>query len=194
MKKLGFILGSVVLASCGAPEQSTGTMEELMAKKDSLVEVRATVDAEIAAVDEKLIALDTVERYDRVTSIEVTPSTFVHYFDVFGIVVADKSINLYPTASGKVEKIYVRNGQRVEKGQLLMTLDTDLLKSSLKEVENGLALAKTVFEKQEQLWINEQIGSEIQYLQTKNNYDGLVQKVTTLKEQIALSEIRAPFA
>ena len=117
MKKLGFILGSVVLASCGAPEQSTGTMEELMAKKDSLVEVRATVDAEIAAVDEKLIALDTVERYDRVTSIEVTPLTFVHYFDVFGIVVADKSINLYPTASGKVEKIYVRNGQRVEKGE-----------------------------------------------------------------------------
>jgi hypothetical protein len=73
-------------------------MEALQAKKDSLVEVRATVDAEIAAVDEKLIALDTVERYDRVTSIAVNPSTFVHYFDVFGIVVADKSINLYPTA------------------------------------------------------------------------------------------------
>jgi len=152
-----------------------------MAKKDSLVEARATVDAEIAAVDEKLIALDTVERYDRVTSIEVNPSTFVHYFDVFGVVAADKSISLYPTASGKVEKIYVSNGQRVAKGQLLMTLDTDLLKSSLKELENGLTLAKTVFEKQEKLWINEQIGSEIQYLQTKNNYDGLVQKVATLQ-------------
>lgn len=194
MKKLKFILGSVVLASCGAPEQSVGTMETLQAKKDSLTVVRAKVDAEIATVDAKLMALDTVERYDRVTSIEVNPSTFVHYFDVFGIVVADKSINLYPTASGKVEKIFVRNGQRVEKGQLLMTLDTDLLKSSLKELENGLALAQTVFEKQEKLWINEQIGSEIQYLQTKNNYDGLVQKVSTLKEQIALSEIRAPFA
>ena len=51
MKKLGFILGGVVLASCGAPEQSVGTMEELKAQKDSLVEVRSTVDAEIAAVD-----------------------------------------------------------------------------------------------------------------------------------------------
>jgi RND family efflux transporter MFP subunit len=193
-KKIGFNIGMCGARSCGAPEQSVGNIEALQAKKDSLVEVRATVDAEIAAVDEKLIALDTVERYDRVTSIAVNPSMFVHYFDVFGIVVADKSINLYPTASGKVEKIYVRNGQRVEKGQLLMTLDTDLLKSSLKEVENGLALAQTVFEKQEKLWINEQIGSEIQYLQAKNNYDGLVQKVTTLKEQIALSEIRAPFA
>ena len=43
MKKLGFILGGVVLASCGAPEQSVGTMEELKAQKDSLVEVRSTV-------------------------------------------------------------------------------------------------------------------------------------------------------
>ena len=86
MKKLGFILGGVVLASCGAPEQSVCTMEELKAQKDSLVEVRSTVDAEIAAVDAKLEAMDTIERYDRVTSIEVAPSTFVHYFDVFGLV------------------------------------------------------------------------------------------------------------
>jgi RND family efflux transporter MFP subunit len=57
-----------------------------------------------------------------------------------------------------------------------------------------LELAKTVFEKQQRLWMDQQIGSEIQYLQAKNNYDGLVQKVKTLKEQIELSEIRAPFA
>jgi membrane fusion protein (multidrug efflux system) len=138
--------------------------------------------------------LDTTVRYDAVTALEVAPKNFVHYFDVFGTVEADKSISLYPTASGKVEKIYVKNGQKVSKGQLLMSLDTDLLQSSLKELENGLELSKTLFEKQERLWLNEQIGSEIQYLQSKNNYEGLLQNVKTLKEQIALSEIRAPFA
>ena len=194
MKKAAFILGSIVLASCGAPNESVGTLEELQAQKDSLVAVRATLDATIASVEAQLTALDTNESFDRVTSIEVQPTNFEHYFDVFGLVEAEKSINLFPTASGKVSKIYVKNGQRVSKGQLLMVLETGILESSLKELENGLALAKTVFEKQEKLWINEQIGSEIQYLQTKNNYDGLVQKVTTLKEQIALSEIRAPFA
>jgi RND family efflux transporter MFP subunit len=119
---------------------------------------------------------------------------FLHYFDVFGMVEADKSINLYTTASGTVKKIYVKNGQSVKKGQLLLTLDTDIMMSSLAELETGLELAKTVFEKQQRLWMDEQIGSEIQYLQAKNNYDGLVQKVKTLKEQIELSEIRAPFA
>jgi RND family efflux transporter MFP subunit len=41
--------------------------------------------------------------------------------------------------------------------------------------------------------LDEQIGSELQYLQSKSNYDGLVQKLQTLKEQIELSEVRAPF-
>jgi len=68
------------------------------------------------------------------------------------------------------------------------------MESSLKELETALALAQTVFNKQQKLWIDEQIGSEIQYLQAKNNYDGLVQKLETLKEQMAMSEVRAPFA
>ena len=119
---------------------------------------------------------------------------FLHYFDVFGMVEADKSINLYTTASGTVKKIYVKNGHSVKKGQLLLSLDTDIMMSSLAELQTGLELAKTVFEKQQRLWMDQQIGSEIQYLQAKNNYDGLVQKVKTLKEQIELSEIRAPFA
>lgn len=86
----------------------------------------------------------------------------------------------------------MKNGQRVTQGQLLISLDTDILQSSLKELENGLALAKTMFEKQQKLWIDEQIGSEIQFLQAQNQYNGLVQRVKTLKEQIQLSEVHAP--
>jgi RND family efflux transporter MFP subunit len=119
---------------------------------------------------------------------------FSHYFEVFGTVEADKSINLYPLNSGKVERIHVKEGQKVSQGQLLVSLDTDLMESSIKELETALSLAKTVFTKQQRLWIDEQIGSEIQYLQAKNNYDGLVQKLQTLKEQKSMSEVRAPFA
>jgi len=194
MKKTLSIFSLAILAACGSPEAPTGDLAKLVLQKDSLVGVRSALNAEIAALDAQISKLDTTVRYDVVTSLEVVPQTFLHYFDVFGTVEADKSINLYPTASGKVAAIHVKNGQKVSKGQLLMSLDTDLLESSLKELENGLELAKTLFEKQERLWLNEQIGSEIQYLQSKNNYEGLLQKVTTLKEQIALSEIRAPFA
>ena len=193
MKKVVFILSSIALVACGAPEE-VGTTDELKAKKEALVSSRDSISALISEVELQLAALDTNKVYDVVTSKPVEPSMFLHYFDVFGMVEADKSINLYTTASGTVKKIYVKNGQSVKKGQLLLSLDTDIMMSSLAELQTGLELAKTVFEKQQRLWMDQQIGSEIQYLQAKNNYDGLVQKVKTLKEQIELSEIRAPFA
>lgn len=193
MKKTISLLSIALLAACGM-EEPTGDMAKLQAERDSLAAVRSDLSTMIAVLDQKISDMDTTKTYDAVTALSIEPQLFEHYFDVFGMVEADKSISLYPTASGKVVKIYVKNGQRVSQGQLLLSLDTDLLKSSLKEVETGLELAKTIYKKQERLWIDEQIGSEIQYLQAKNNYDGLVQKAETLKEQIALSEIRAPFA
>ncbi|HCP40458.1 MAG TPA: hypothetical protein DIT65_01580 [Cryomorphaceae bacterium] len=193
MKKVVFIISSIALVACGTPEEM-GTTDELKAKKEALVSSRDSISALISEVELHLAALDTNKVYDVVTSKEVEPSLFLHYFDVFGMVEADKSINLYTTASGSVKKIYVKNGQSVEKNQLLLSLDTDIMMSSLAELQTGLELAKTVFEKQQRLWMDQQIGSEIQYLQAKNNYEGLVQKVKTLKEQIELSEIRAPFS
>ena len=193
MKKIFFILSSIALVACGAPDNKSSIID-LKTKKEKLVNSRDSINVLLKEVESKIAAFDTSKVYDVVTSLEVTPDVFLHYFDVFGAVAANKSINLYTTASGTVEKIYVKNGQRVNKGQLLLSLNKDLMMSSLAELENGLELAKTVFEKQQRLWMDQQIGSEIQFLQAKNNYDGLVQKVKTLKEQIALSEIRAPFA
>ena len=193
MKKVLFILSSIALVACGSPE-TMGTMEELKAEKSRLAASRDSIDALISKVDMELALLDTNKVYDMVTALDVQPQMFNHFFEVFGQVKADKSINLYTTASGKVKKIHVKNGQQVKKGQLLLSLDTDIMTSSLRELQTGLELAKTVFEKQQRLWIDQQIGSEIQYLQAKNNYDALVQRVKTLKEQIELSVIRAPFA
>lgn len=193
MKKVLFILSSIALVACGSPE-TIGTIDELKAEKSRLAASRDSIDALISKVDMELALLDTNKVYDMVTALDVQPQMFNHFFEVFGQVKADKSINLYTTASGKVKKIHVKNGQQVKKGQLLLSLDTDIMTSSLRELQTGLELAKTVFEKQQRLWIDQQIGSEIQYLQAKNNYDALVQRVKTLKEQIELSVIRAPFA
>lgn len=182
------------ITACSIESKETITILSIKAEKDSLLEVRAAINDRLAELESELLLMDSNMVYDAVTSLDIMPEAFYHYFEVFGTVEADKSINLYPTASGRVENIHVRNGQVVKKGQLLISLDAALMKSSLKELNTGLDLAKTVYEKQERLWLNEQVGSEIQYLQAKNNYEGLVQKVKTLKEQIALSEIRAPFS
>jgi RND family efflux transporter MFP subunit len=193
MKKVLLIAPLAFMAACSQPTVE-GDLQTLTAQRDSIKTVVDGLNAQITDLDAAIAALDTTASYDAVTAFEVNPDLFYHYFEVFGTVEADKSINLFPLNSGKVERIHVKAGQKVSQGQLLVSLDTDLMESSLKELETALALAKTVFNKQQKLWIDEQIGSEIQYLQAKNNYDALVQKLQTLKEQMAMSEVRAPFA
>ncbi|MGA0303364.1 MAG: efflux RND transporter periplasmic adaptor subunit [Schleiferiaceae bacterium] len=193
MKKVLLIAPLAFMAACSQPAVE-GDLQTLTAQRDSIKTVVDGLNAQITDLDAAIAALDTTASYDAVTAFEVNPDLFYHYFEVFGTVEADKSINLFPLNSGKVERIHVKAGQKVSQGQLLVSLDTDLMESSLKELETALALAQTVFNKQQKLWIDEQIGSEIQYLQAKNNYDGLVQKLQTLKEQMAMSEVRAPFA
>jgi len=193
MKKVLLIAPLAIIAACSQPAVE-GDLQTLTAQRDSIKTMVDGLNTQITDLDAAIAALDTTASYDAVTAFEVNPDLFFHYFEVFGKVEADKSINLFPLNSGKVERIYVKAGQKVSQGQLLVSLDTDLMESSLKELETALALAQTVFNKQQKLWIDEQIGSEIQYLQAKNNYDGLVQKLETLKEQMAMSEVRAPFA
>jgi RND family efflux transporter MFP subunit len=193
MKKVLLIAPLAFMAACSQPAVE-GDLQTLTAQRDSIKTVVDGLNAQITDLDAAIAALDTTASYDAVTAFEVNPDLFYHYFEVFGTVEADKSINLFPLNSGKVERIHVKAGQKVSQGQLLVSLDTDLMESSLKELETALALAQTVFNKQQKLWIDEQIGSEIQYLQAKNNYDALVQKLQTLKEQMAMSEVRAPFA
>lgn len=193
MKKVLLIAPLAFMAACSQPAVE-GDLQTLTAQRDSIKTVVDGLNAQITDLDAAIAALDTTASYDAVTEFEVNPDLFYHYFEVFGTVEADKSINLFPLNSGKVERIHVKAGQKVSQGQLLVSLDTDLMESSLKELETALALAQTVFKKQQKLWIDEQIGSEIQYLQAKNNYDGLAQKLETLKEQMAMSEVRAPFA
>jgi RND family efflux transporter MFP subunit len=193
MKKVLLIAPLAFMAACSQPAVE-GDLQTLSWKRDSTKNVVDALNEQIALYDAAIAALDTSATYDVVTAYEVNPAMFFHYFEVFGTVEADKSINLYPLNSGKVERIHVKEGQKVSQGQLLVSLDTDLMESSIKELETAISLAKTVFTKQQRLWIDEQIGSEIQYLQAKNNYDGLVQKLQTLKEQKSMSEVRAPFA
>lgn len=193
MKKVLLIAPLAFMAACSQPAVE-GDLQTLSWKRDSTKNVVDALNEQIALYDAAIAALDTSATYDVVTAYEVNPAMFSHYFEVFGKVEADKSINLYPLNSGKVERIHVKEGQKVSQGQLLVSLDTDLMESSIKELETAISLAKTVFTKQQRLWIDEQIGSEIQYLQAKNNYDGLVQKLQTLKEQKSMSEVRAPFA
>jgi RND family efflux transporter MFP subunit len=110
-----------------------------------------------------------------------------------GDVTTKQNVLIYPEMAGTLQRVYVKEGQRVSKGQLLATIDDGGLSSSLAQMKTQLALAETTFERQKRLW-DQNIGSEIQYLQAKSSYESQKSAVEQMQSQVGKSSIRAPFS
>ncbi len=108
---------------------------------------------------------------------------FNHYIKVSGSIKAINDAFISPEMNGQIKAIYVEEGDYVKKGQKLAILNTKVTRKSIEELKTGLDLAKTMFKKQEKLW-NDSIGSEVQYLQAKNNKETLEKKLETLNAQL----------
>lgn len=186
-------LAAFVLSACGGKPE--GELAELIAQRDSLESAGKAISAELASVRERIKAMDTVasELGTNVTALSLKPADFAHYFTVQGVVEAEHNAQIYPEAAALITSIHVKEGDRVEKGQTLITLDHRVISSNIDEARTALELAKTLYEKQEKLW-NQKIGSEVQYLQAKTNYEGARDRVETLEAQRALFVMKAPFA
>jgi len=192
MKKgIIYISTAMFLFACG-PSNLDKNVEALKDQKDSLKTIYDDLAQQIAKIDIQLAALDTNLRLALVTTSNVEVKPFKHYFDIQGFVEVGGEALIYPEAQGRIISISKKEGSRVTKGDVIAQLDARVLQSTIKEVETNLKLVKELYEKQERLW-KQNIGSELQYLQAKTNKEALEQKLRTLKEQLDMYTIKAPF-
>ena len=199
MKKISLLIISLfALYSCGNSGESVeeviekGDLSEIRAKKAELSSQQSELNAKITDLDAAIQRLDKNEQFSLVQTIQVKDTLFKHYIELPGDVETDQNIIIYPEFSGVLNKVLVKDGQRVQKGQILARIDEGGLSSQLAQLEAQAALAKTTFERQQRLW-NQNIGSEIQYLEAKTNYEAVQNSVNQLKSQIAKTVVRAPF-
>jgi RND family efflux transporter MFP subunit len=183
---------AIFLLACGGVN-TNNEIATLKHKKDSLKNIYDDIALQIAKIDEELISLDTLIKLPLVTVNTVEEKEFEHFVDVQGAVEVGGNALVYPQVPGKVISIHSKEGSKVNKGDLIIQLDAGVLSSSIKEVEKAYNLANDIYEKQARLW-KDNIGSEVQYLQAKTNAEALKQKLTTLKEQLDMYAIRAPFS
>lgn len=193
MKKSIYTIIAAALFMACQPEATT-EVAKLQEERDSLVTLQSEVKEQIRTLDSKLASLDTTIKFSLVTAEKIERSEFNHYFKVYGVVESNQSITIMSETSGKIEAIKVERGQRVKKGQLLAVLDAAVLMQSKAELETALDLAQKIFKKQERLWVDENIGSEVQYLEAKNRKESLERQLETINAQIAMTRIRAPFS
>ncbi len=200
MKKTLYILTAIFLFSCGKKEEAT--IESIIASKD-ITSIRAkkkTLNAQQQELDTKIkqlsaaiAELDPNQKIPLVTTITVKDTLFNHYIELQGNVQTKQNLVLTPEFNGILSNVYVKEGQAVNKGQLLARIDDGGLSQQLGQLEVQRDLAKTTFERQERLW-KQKIGSEIQYLQAKTNYEAQQKAIAQLNKSIAKTAIRAPFS
>lgn len=178
------------LVSCANKESEETIRKQISDKKK---EVNA-LNKQITGLENKLSALNSGDSDQNLIAVEVLEvfyQPFNHFIQVSGTAEAVREAYISPEVSGQIREIYVAEGDYVEKGQLLARLNTEITESNIAEVNSALDLATVVFEKQQRLW-EKGIGSEIQYLNAKNNKESLEQKLTTLQAQRDMAVIKSP--
>lgn len=193
------VLVGVFLTACSGDKK---TVEDVIASKDLQLirQKKSELDAasqEIAAklklLENEIKSLDPQGKIPLITTFTAKEAVFNHFVELQGNVNTKQNLVIYPEFSGVLTQVYVREGQSVNKGQLLAKIDDGGLSQQLSQLNIQVALAKTTFERQERLW-NQKIGSEIQYLQAKAAYEGQLEATKQLQQQVGKTEVRAPFS
>lgn len=187
MKTLVKFLAVLLLVSCGMSKNDR-IKKEIESKKNKIVKLEEA----ISKLQKELTDTTEAQTAIAVTIKNMKPEVFNHYITVFGNVEADQFAKVSPEMNGQIDKIYVEEGQSVNKGDLLVSLNSDATQSSLQEARTAFDLANTTYKKQKDLW-DQGIGSEIQFLTAKTQKETAEARVKMLEAQIRMAQVRAPF-
>tara|TARA_B110000967_G_scaffold51796_1_gene53019 strand:+ start:1944 stop:3101 length:1158 start_codon:yes stop_codon:yes gene_type:complete len=193
MKHIFLLFILTLVLSCDTAVKESQSLTDLKTKKTALIEQMDRLGTELKDVEMAISELDTLKKLMTVTSIKAEVKDFNHYIEVQGTVKADQTIELHAEMGGTVTAILAKEGQNVSKGQILATLDSDVIDNSVLQLNTQLALATTTFERQARLW-EQNIGSEIQYLQAKAQKEGLENSMKSLRAQARKMKVIAPFS
>lgn len=186
MKRSFYLLiATIVLASCGGGDKA-GNKEEQLAK---LKKERTEIEAKIKKLEAEVPA--KAGKATPVSVLAVQPENFTGYVEVQAQITGDEDILATPQAPGVVRNVLVRTGQKVSRGQTLATLDAGPVEQQIKAQDAQLTLLKQLYEKQQKLW-SQNIGTEVQLLSAKANYESAQKQRAALVAQRDMYSIKAP--
>ena len=200
MKNISFllILGILVMLGCqpatGPAELPTDLTELRDLEKAKKAELK-TLTAQLNKIEMKIDSLDVNKVVQRrlVTIKTIETQSFVHFTKVQGSIETDETVSVSSEMGGRITALYLTEGQLVKKGALVAKTDMENVNKQKSEIQTQLDLAKDLYQRQSTLW-EQNIGSEIQYLQAKNNVDRLEKTLETLDFQLTKANLYAPIS
>jgi len=196
------ILFLAVGSSCGDTSKKEGTLVDKKAALEKLKTDKSKLDDKITALEKEIAKLDTsAGAQQKPKLVSITPianQEFKHYLLLQGTV-DNKSISyITPTGQGgQIKAIYVKQGDNIKKGQLILKLDDDVaqqnvtaVKQQLGSIKAQLDLAKSIYDRQKNLW-DQHIGTEVQLLQDKTNVESLENQLKTIQANVGSAQAMA---
>jgi RND family efflux transporter MFP subunit len=188
------LISALIFNACDNKTDS----KELEAKKTKLAELITqqkdlqtqitNLEAEIKAIDPKALF---VEKSKKIGIDTLKLQDFYHFIEVQGTIDAMENVLAIQQIPGIVTGINVKEGDRVSRGQVLYLTDASTYQKQMDVVQTQLDLAKVAFDKQKKLW-EQNIGSELQYLQAKAGKETLEKQYSNLNAALELTKCKSP--
>jgi membrane fusion protein, multidrug efflux system len=199
MRQIVYVLmiaSSVLLFSaCGSSrKEDNAALGDKKARLEKIKKEKGDLDNEIKKLEQEITKANPSAQNDRAKLVAVSTvlqQDFTHYIELQGNVTSDNVSYISPRMGpAQVKAIYVKEGNFVKKGQLLMKLDDAILRQGVatakKQVESlktQLGFAKNIYERQKNLW-EQGIGTEVQLLTAKNTVEGLEKALAVAQEGV----------
>lgn len=179
-----------ILAACSAatPDDKKEKLEKLKTQQADITKQIQQLEAEVAK-DNPDSTANVKAKEVSVAGLEVRE--FDHYVQTQGKVEAEDNIQVSAKTPGVVAQVYVKEGQRVSKGQVLARIDNSVTERTMESMKSQLELATAVYDRQKNLW-DQKIGTEVQFLQAKTNKESLEKQLASLQEQSDMARIKSP--
>lgn len=199
LKTASVITALVLLAACGGTTTKVENgkdkiVAEKKAQLDKMKEDQKALSDKISALEEEIITLDPSQKKENAKLVAIAPletGSFTHYIDLQGRIDATNIAYVAPRGQGGLVKaIYIKQGDYVKKGQLLLKLDNAMAQKQIDQLNSQLSYAKDILKRQQNLW-DQSIGTEVQLLSAKNNVESIEKQIATAQEQSSFSNVYA---
>jgi RND family efflux transporter MFP subunit len=194
------LLAATILAACGGPgkKDANAELNDKKARLEKLKADKSKTDEAIEKLQSDIEKLDSnAASRSKARLVAATPvemKDFKHYIDLQGKIDAQNISYIAPRGmGGQVKAVYVKEGQSVKKGQLLLKLDDAIVnqqvtaaRQQLDGIKTQLSFARNLYQRQKNLW-DQGIGTEVQLITAKTNVESLENQLKSAQEQVQVA-------
>ena len=203
IKAVFTIILITMATSCGnGKKERDAALTDKKVKLEKLKTDKEKLDGKITSLEAEIAKLDTSSGVkQKAKLVVITPiakGDFNHYLDLQGSVNSKNISYITPSGQpGQIKAIYVKEGDNVRKGQLILKLDNSVgsenviaIRTQMASVKAQLDLAKSVYSRQKNLW-DQGIGTEVQLLQAKTNVEALQGQLRSIQANVNAAQTQA---